>query len=501
MKSSDIHCPGPAAHPPGARSDLADFASTEIWYGAGIPVMNGEESGAADREPDSASGEHGTNPGHSVSGACDGLAAVLSISASIPRIVDALRNSDGLKPGSRANLVWLAKSFLSFLAGTAGDCWASAVPQMADDWCAGRFVRNDGRAPGTSRASVKIRRSGARAALRIAVDVGFVDSASLIAAWARPRPGAVGDAGSDRDSRFIEHAIADWWPVRWLAPAAEGELAALLPAVRSWVAKSEPRSRHEAVSAMRYTAAIALWSHAELGSADADIALHPRNVEHWTMRVNAHQSRGWRNQARGMLRRVGRAAAPGSWPPRPEAVGACRAAEPYESREECAFRLAAAAPGRKHRCEQLWLVSATLGAGLSGREAAASGPRDLVWLDAGRIAIRVAGTRSRIALVRDQYTSLAREASELCDGEHFFTDKHCRTPSEIAALINVQRLGTLSLRRARSTFVCAHLAASTPLGALRKLIGPITDDYLTQLLNLTADRIDAMTAVSMAMAA
>lgn len=52
----------------------------------------------------------------------------------------------------------------------------------------------------------------------------------------------------------------------------------------------------------------------------------------------------------------------------------------------------------------------------------------------------------------------------------------------------------LSVRRARSTWLAAHLHASTSLAALRRIAGPLSGDTLTGLLASSAADLDPVEA-------
>ena len=54
--------------------------------------------------------------------------------------------------------------------------------------------------------------------------------------------------------------------------------------------------------------------------------------------------------------------------------------------------------------------------------------------------------------------------------------------------------GSLSVRRARSTWLVAHLHAATSLAALRQIAGPVSGDTLTGLLTASASGLDPVDA-------
>ena len=67
--------------------------------------------------------------------------------------------------------------------------------------------------------------------------------------------------------------------------------------------------------------------------------------------------------------------------------------------------------------------------------------------------------------------------------------------------IEVDGQGSLSLRRARATFVCAHIRAGTPLDVLNEIAGPISGAYLQQMLAYCAGSVDPMDAANRGLAA
>ena len=100
---------------------------------------------------------------------------------------------------------------------------------------------------------------------------------------------------------------------------------------------------------MRATALLTVWAYRTWGTTDVAVVLDPRNVEHWVMGVNSHRSQAWRENTRGALRTVGRAAYPTGWPARPPQVGRTTVAAPYDSTDETAFVRAARLAGRFNR--------------------------------------------------------------------------------------------------------------------------------------------------------
>lgn len=422
-----------------------------------------------------------------------------SIRASIPLILARLRETEGVSPATKSNLLWLANSLLEYLARVADDRWANVTRSMIDRWCDGDWEDpKTGRRPGRSALSTKQRRWAMRRTVRAAVAAGQIPAASAIAGLAETAPQRRRRAAADNSDRGpIAVAIELWCPTDERARAATG----LQAVAREWVTCAGPPSGSAAVTWLRIVIDALLWADGELGTAEADYVLHPRNVETFAM----DPARGWadgrRAQVRTVLRRVGRAVCPGLWPEGPQPIGARDAAVPYSTVDEFLFCEAATMAGRQLRCERLWLTAATLGAGLRGVEAHALGPSQVVCLDAGRLGIRVLRDRPRIVPVRAAYSALVVEAIDLCGRDRFFESDSPAAASRLATRLAVQGLGRLDLHRARATFVCAHISAGTPLDVLDEIAGPVTGWYLHQMLRHCAGPGDPVEAANRGLAA
>ena len=154
------------------------------------------------------------------------------------------------------------------------------------------------------------------------------------------------------------------------------------------------------------------------------------------------------------------------------------------------FRLAGGLPGRANRSQRLWIVCGSLGAGLKGVELAASHTSDIENLGNGRLAVRVKGPHPRLVPIRTEYTDLARAAINASA-----TDRLVPPDGYDVVHTTARRLRpALSFRRARSTWLVAHLIAGTPLGVLRSISGPLALSTLNELLPFAADAVDEQTA-------
>lgn len=413
-----------------------------------------------------------------------------SISDSVDGIAEMLRNKGNSTAESRGNLASASRSLMKYLAEAADDCWQQVTPKMFEDWTNGNWTNSSsGKAPSTTRSSKGRRRHTAKAVLRTAAKSGRItitaEFRTLLADGRRRDPASLPES--------VQEAITNWRPGKWFSDKTTAET--LLVEVRELVAESDPADVATALNRMRYGTGIAIWATNVLGGTDPDVMLDPRNVCIWATEVCAAETLGWKASAIKTLKGIGEAVRPELWPWMPRTLGSRPVSMPYGPTHEEAYRAAAALNVLKDRCERLWLVSATLGAGLTGREAAEVHSSDIICLDAGRLAIDVRGRRPRRVPIRHEYTELAHEALSLRPKGRFITGTAGQRNHHIATQLGVNGLGRLSLRRARATFVCAHLAAGTPLAALRAIAGPITGDTLTKLLTHCAEQIDAEEAV------
>ena len=154
--------------------------------------------------------------------------------------------------------------------------------------------------------------------------------------------------------------VEGWLPTGW-SDSDLRTLDPLMPTVRAWVAEAAPPGVTGAQRLIRATAQMVVWAQWALGAVDVRTVLHPDNINHWTMSVNAHKTASWQENARGALRVVGRAANPEWPPPPPPTVGRRRVAAPYTQSEEIAFVRASRLVGRANRAARMWIVGGSLG--------------------------------------------------------------------------------------------------------------------------------------------
>lgn len=237
-----------------------------------------------------------------------------------------------------------------------------------------------------------------------------------------------------------------------------------------------------------------MWMYDTSGVVDVRL-LCPTNVEYWANQVNADRPETWRRDKRWILQRVGRAAHPDGWVVAPvgEPIGRTPPSSPYTPADEAAFRISARLPSRVEPAGRRWVVAATLGAGLLGPTVATAETGDVVDLGDGRLGVRVGGTHPRVVPIRHDYTALVREAAELVGDGRFVSATYRTAVNMLCRQVGISGRA-LSVRRARSTWLVAHLHAATPLSVLRRIAGPLSGDTLTGLLASAAADLDPVEA-------
>ena len=280
-----------------------------------------------------------------------------------------------------------------------------------------------------------------------------------------------------------------WRPTKWTESDLR-ILEPLVPTIKGWVERMDLPDANQTRRFLLAASAIAVWALRSFGNADPTVVFHPSNVEAWSMTVCADKSLRWRQTTRSRLRALGRVINPEGWPPPTQQVSKQDVARPYTTVEEKVFRLMCGLPGPANRSQRLWIVCGSLGAGLRGNEIAAAHTSDLQNIGDGRLAVRVRGRNRRLVPIRTDYTDLVKAATKSS-----VTDRFLPTDGRNIVHTTVSRLDPrLSLRRARSTWLVAHLTAGTPLGVLRMISGPLSATTLNGLLPFATDALDEETA-------
>ena len=279
----------------------------------------------------------------------------------------------------------------------------------------------------------------------------------------------------------VAAALAAWSPA---GDVSEEHAEVVLPLARLWVTAAGPVDAHGARRLLRAVTELASWVYSELGVTDAGTVLDPCNVELWVMRVNRHRSTQWRHVTRAALRSVGRAVNPDGWLT-VQPISRAAAAAPYMQADEQTFRLSAGLLGCVDRPARLWVAAASFGAGMSGPEITVGCVSDVTEVD-GTLTIRVRGRNKRLVPVRLVWAGVVVEAIECLEHSDSGSDRFLLAQGRNAANETAARLAPvngegLSLRRARSTWLAAHLVAGTPLLVLRVLAGPVSMNTLNEL--------------------
>ncbi len=176
-------------------------------------------------------------------------------------------------------------------------------------------------------------------------------------------------------------------------------------------------------------------------------------------------------------------------------IGKQKIARPYTAAEEADYRFASNLPGWANRSKRMWIAAAALGAGLRGTEIAVARTGDLRDIDGGRLAVQVRGRHPRLAPIRQDYTTFAREAADGSPTDRFFPTDARNAVHSVAGRLDPGDGQCLVLRRSRSTWLVAHMVAGTPLAVLRRVAGPLSANTLDGLLDYTTDILDDKTAV------
>lgn len=291
------------------------------------------------------------------------------------------------------------------------------------------------------------------------------------------------------------------WESNSIADTDAATLAAVMPAVRQMVAAEGPKTPLAARKRLWALTPMAVWQHRSTGDFDAG-ALNPDNVNTWITGVNGDQKPGWRNGSRACLNKIGMAVNPHAWPRQPKPL--CRAPllECYTPQEEAGYIDAAALPGFNNPEGLRWVVSGSIGAGMNGRDLAAARIEDVQELDGGGLAVQVRGPNPRLVPIRDSCADLVREAVSIVErrpahaSRRFILAANRCAASQLANRVTIGRGRGLALRRARNTWLAAHLQAETPLVALHKMAGPLDVATLNGLLAASGFSISAEQAAT-----
>ncbi len=178
---------------------------------------------------------------------------------------------------------------------------------------------------------------------------------------------------------------------------------------------------------------------------------------------------------------------------RPTPFPGARAPAPYSPGERAELAAVAAAQrDAAKRSSALAMVVFGIGAGLR--------PGELVALRGGdvarhgrRVLVRVGGPAARVVPVTSGYAGRARELARRAGSGHVFrpgpADRSYKNfvTNFARGLAADPAAPALSMRRARATFICGHLAAGTPVGVLLAVTGIAEAGSLARYARHVAD--------------
>ena len=154
-----------------------------------------------------------------------------------------------------------------------------------------------------------------------------------------------------------------------------------------------------------------------------------------------------------------------------------RAPAPYSPADWAELAAAAAAQrGPARRSSALAMVVFGIGAGLRPAELVALRGGD-VFRHGHQVMVQVSGPGARVVPVASRYASRAWELARRAGSDFVFRPGPAGRSYKNFVTNFARGLAAdpaapaLSMRRARSTFICGHLAAGTPVGVLLKVSG------------------------------
>ena len=301
------------------------------------------------------------------------------------------------------------------------------------------------------------------------------------------------DQPDSGESAKVATALAEWLPVkvRGMKPEA---LARIEPHVRTVVAAAAPTTVTTVHGMLRAAFDYVDWALDELGILQVETVWHPDNLHHFVAEENGHRSDDWQYELDRRLNQIGRAVNPRFWPREPKKRERRHPSAPYSAVEEDALRAAAAHLGEPGRPSEAAVTGLSCGAGLSAPDIALALPTDVIDLGKGRLGIQVVRHHPRLVPIRADFTELVVRAVEFA-GDGPFVLARCRNAVySTAERVHVHGFGYLKLKRARSTWLQAHLVAGTPLAALRVIAGPLSMNTLADLLGPASEAFSAEAA-------
>ena len=296
----------------------------------------------------------------------------------------------------------------------------------------------------------------------------------------------------------IEEVIQSWVPVS--LDMRDPRIAeVVVPATRAMVAAVPPKTPNAARKRLGAVALLLDLTSRSVGSVSPGV-IGPRNVKKLLHDEYKEKSQGWKWGVRNELVCVGRALNPMPWGDKLPSIGQVSFSLPYSAEEEDLLRRGCRLPGASNPAARLWAVSAPIGVGMSGPETLGAETSDVCDLGNGRLVVQVRGRRPRLVPVRECWTDAVSEAVACVNrrggsSTRFITANGRSATREIARRVPCGIEGGMSLRRARATWVAAHLIADTPLPALKMLAGTLSIQVVYELLSYLDLPLTPMEAV------
>ena len=277
--------------------------------------------------------------------------------------------------------------------------------------------------------------------------------------------------------------IANWKPLQ-REPRIQNVVA---PVARSLVTAATPNTPATARTWLGGVCQMMAWADQTLGSLAAEV-INPRNVTVFIFSHSKERSPSWKHGTRTTLKRVGRAVNPQAWEAKSPRLRRPPIGLPYDAATERLWEKACRLPGPRNPAARLWVTAASCGAGLRGPELSAAETSDIHEWGDGRLAVQVRGCQPRLVPVRGNWTDVVRHAVASVEkrspgSSRRFITGNCPGAARNQANLLVSGDGqSFSLRRARATWLTAHLAAGTPLHALTMLAGSLSGAALLYLV-------------------
>ena len=393
------------------------------------------------------------------------------------------------RPSSAERLSEMARLIIANIEAAGCDEWPPIDDPCHEEFLKARVDKGEGtrrRRVAPASGTIRSRRSGLRRTYEAAERCGA----------AIPEPLAVSLPDDPADMA----SVATAWKPRSGFDGDSELLAAVRPLVEECVLACGPEDAAACRQLMLSVARFAVWHERETGRIVTKADFTEANANRWIKALHMPPGGGPSGHrpsplssascrsALSLLRRVAQAVNLAGWPDNTANLEAGHAPQPYSDAEQYAFQRAISR-ARQSDPAARWSVGAlSLGGGLSGPEITAATVESVRTVDDGLI-VEVGGKNPRQVPILKRYAPLLSQAVDAAESGPFIISRSQSPANGIAASIEVDRAG-LSLPRARSTWLVAHLTGGTPLDVLRVIAGPVGANRLTELMEHAAGRID-----------